>query len=93
MTAPTAYGVTIDNVWNLRQPTHITQYAAFGEATYAITDQIKLTGGLREYRYQNVTNKHASLDNMIQMTLPSPEYNRVETKPAPDWSGWKSLKT
>ncbi|MGO9993599.1 MAG: hypothetical protein ACLPTF_13950, partial [Steroidobacteraceae bacterium] len=27
----------------------------------------------------NVTNKHASLDNMIQLTLPSPEYNRVET--------------
>jgi len=27
----------------------------------------------------NVTNKHASLDNMIQLTLPSPEYNRVQT--------------
>jgi hypothetical protein len=27
----------------------------------------------------NVTNKQASLDNMIQLTLSSPEYNRVET--------------
>jgi len=27
----------------------------------------------------NVFNKHASLDNMIQLTLSSPEYNRMET--------------
>ncbi|MGO8855108.1 MAG: TonB-dependent receptor, partial [Steroidobacteraceae bacterium] len=53
ITNPAAYGVTIDNVWDLTQPTHIKQYAAFGEATYAITDQIKLTAGLREYRYQS----------------------------------------
>jgi iron complex outermembrane receptor protein len=50
---PAAYGVTINNVWNLSQPVNIKQYAAFGEATYAITDQIKLTGGLREYKYQS----------------------------------------
>jgi outer membrane receptor protein involved in Fe transport len=50
---PAAYGVAINNVWDLTQPTHITQYAAFGELTYAITDQLKLTGGLREYHYQS----------------------------------------
>jgi iron complex outermembrane recepter protein len=56
ITNPAAYGVSIDTVWNLTQPTHITQDAVFGELTYAFTDQWKLTGGLREYHYTNDLN-------------------------------------
>jgi iron complex outermembrane receptor protein len=50
---PPAFFQTINDVWILYQPTNIKQSAAFGEATYAITDQLKLTGGLRVYKYQN----------------------------------------
>jgi outer membrane receptor protein involved in Fe transport len=32
-------------------PTHIDQYAVFGEATYDVTSKLKATAGLRWYRY------------------------------------------
>ena len=38
-------------IWNLYNPTKISQYAAFGEGTYAITSQLKATVGLRWYSY------------------------------------------
>jgi iron complex outermembrane recepter protein len=38
-------------IWNLTNPTTISQYAAFGEGTYAITDHLKATFGLRWYSY------------------------------------------
>jgi iron complex outermembrane receptor protein len=38
-------------IWNLTNPTTISQYAAFGEGTYAITDHLKATVGLRWYSY------------------------------------------
>jgi outer membrane receptor protein involved in Fe transport len=38
-------------IWNLTNPTTISQYAAFGEGTYAITDHLKATAGLRWYSY------------------------------------------
>jgi len=38
-------------IWNLTNPTTISQYAAFGEGTYAITDHLKATVGLRWYAY------------------------------------------
>lgn len=50
---PSAFGVTINNVWTLDQPDKIKQHALFGEATYALTEQLKLTGGLRWYSYDN----------------------------------------
>ncbi|THD61285.1 TonB-dependent receptor [Phenylobacterium sp.] len=34
-----------------KSPTHLVQYAVFGEATYDITDQLKATVGLRWYSY------------------------------------------
>ena len=38
-------------IWNLTNPTKISQYAAFGEGTYALTSQLKATVGLRWYSY------------------------------------------
>ncbi len=37
--------------WNLVNPTKISQYAAFGEGTYALTSHLKATVGLRYYAY------------------------------------------
>jgi len=42
---------TVPAIWNLTNPTKISQYAAFGEGTYAITDHLKATAGLRWYAY------------------------------------------
>jgi iron complex outermembrane recepter protein len=42
---------TTPAIWNLTNPTTISQYAAFGEGTYAITDHLKATAGLRWYAY------------------------------------------
>jgi outer membrane receptor protein involved in Fe transport len=50
---PSAFGVNINNVWTLDQPDKIKQHALFGEATYALTDKLKVTGGLRWYSYDN----------------------------------------
>jgi len=50
---PQAFGSPIANVWTLDQPDQIRQKAIFGEATYAITEKLKLTGGLRFYSYNN----------------------------------------
>ena len=38
-------------IWNLTNPTTISQYAAFGEGTYALTSHLKATVGLRWYSY------------------------------------------
>ena len=38
-------------IWNLTNPTTISQYAVFGEGTYAITHHLKATVGLRWYSY------------------------------------------
>jgi iron complex outermembrane recepter protein len=42
---------TANAIWNLVNPTTISQYAAFGEGTYALTSQLKATVGLRYYSY------------------------------------------
>jgi len=57
---PAAFGVNINNLWNLSQPTKVQQDAVFGEATYAITDQLKLTGGLRWFYYRSVLDMQFS---------------------------------
>jgi len=38
-------------IFDAYNPYHITQYAVFGEASYKITNSIKLTGGLRWFSY------------------------------------------
>lgn len=50
---PAAFFVTIDNVWTVQQPDEITQSALFGETSYALTERLKLTAGLRWYDYRN----------------------------------------
>jgi iron complex outermembrane recepter protein len=42
---------TTHAIWNLTNPTTISQYAVFGEGTYALTDRLKATVGLRWYSY------------------------------------------
>jgi iron complex outermembrane recepter protein len=42
---------TTHAIWNLTNPTTLSQYAVFGESTYAITDRLKATVGLRWYSY------------------------------------------
>ncbi len=53
---PATFGSPIATIWNLDQPTHIIQSALFGEGTYAITDKLKGTVGLRWYKYSNTTD-------------------------------------
>ena len=50
---PASFGSTTPIVFSLTQPTHIKQYAAFGEASYAFTDQLHATVGLRGYHYDS----------------------------------------
>jgi outer membrane receptor protein involved in Fe transport len=42
---------TTPAIWNLTNPTTLSQYAVFGEGTYSITDRLKATVGLRWYSY------------------------------------------
>jgi iron complex outermembrane receptor protein len=42
---------TTNAIWNLTNPTKLSQYAVFGESTYAITEGLKATVGLRWYSY------------------------------------------
>ena len=47
-------GLGTTNLIDQTQPYRVTQTAAFGEASYNITDQLKLTTGLRWYSYQSL---------------------------------------
>ncbi len=49
---------TIADVWNISAPTNISQYALFGEGTYAITDQLKATVGARGFHYDYVFSQY-----------------------------------
>ena len=60
ITNPAVYGSPTTNLFTLTQPTDIHQSAVFGEATYAITDQIKVTGGVRYFGYENTLAMTAS---------------------------------
>jgi iron complex outermembrane receptor protein len=42
---------TSNTVWSVAAPTTDTQYAVFGEGTYALTDKLKATIGLRWFSY------------------------------------------
>lgn len=44
---------TESNIWLTRQERVDRDYAAFGELSYDITDQLTVTGGARLYRYKN----------------------------------------
>jgi iron complex outermembrane recepter protein len=60
-TIPGALAVNPDGVlYQANNPYHIKQYAVFGEATYAFTDNWKLTAGARWYRFDSVTNEETT---------------------------------
>lgn len=44
---------TDSNIWLTKQLRVDRDYAAFGEASFDVTDKLTLTGGLRVYRYEN----------------------------------------
>jgi len=44
---------TDDNIWLTAQDRTDRDYAAFGEISFDITDQLTLTGGIRVYNYKN----------------------------------------
>ncbi len=50
--ARNANGFPANSPFNSDLPYDLTQYAAFGEATYAFTDQLKATAGARYYNYK-----------------------------------------
>ena len=50
---PAAFGSPTSAIFSLSQPTHIAQYAAFGEANYAVADNLHITVGLRGYHYDS----------------------------------------
>ena len=44
---------TASNIWLTKQQRVDRDYAAFGEASFDVTDKLTLTGGLRYYKYDN----------------------------------------
>jgi iron complex outermembrane receptor protein len=44
---------TTDNIWLTKQLRIDRDYAAFGEASFDLTEKLTLTGGLRVYKYNN----------------------------------------
>jgi len=44
---------TASNIWLTKQLRVDRDYAAFGELTFDVTEKLKLTGGIRVYRYKN----------------------------------------
>jgi outer membrane receptor protein involved in Fe transport len=47
----TGQRATTTNMWTAETPTELKQYAAFGDASYSVTDQLKVDVGLRWYAY------------------------------------------
>src|SRR3546814_3999783 len=44
---------TVDNIWLTKQIRVDRDYAAFGEVSFDITEQLTLTGGGRVYKFDN----------------------------------------
>ena len=44
---------TTTDMWTAVTPTELTQYAVFGDATYSVTDQLKVDVGLRWFAYDS----------------------------------------
>jgi iron complex outermembrane receptor protein len=47
-------------IYQAHNPYHIKQYAVFGEGTYAITDALRLTAGLRWYKFESRADEETS---------------------------------
>jgi outer membrane receptor protein involved in Fe transport len=47
-------------IYQAHNPYHLKQYAAFGEGTYALTDVLKLTVGVRYYKFDSRADEETS---------------------------------
>ena len=47
-------------IYQAHNPYHMKQYAVFGESTYALTEQFKLTAGLRWYQFRSTADEEVS---------------------------------
>ncbi|HTW37624.1 MAG TPA: TonB-dependent receptor [Steroidobacteraceae bacterium] len=47
-------------IYQSHNPYHIKQYAIFGEGTYAFTDSLKLTAGVRLYKFDSHANEETA---------------------------------
>jgi iron complex outermembrane recepter protein len=47
-------------IYQAHNPYHLKQYAAFGEGTYALTDTLKVTAGLRYYHFESRADEETS---------------------------------
>jgi iron complex outermembrane recepter protein len=47
-------------IYQAHNPYHLKQYAAFGEGTYAFTDTLKLTAGVRYYKFDSRADEETS---------------------------------
>jgi iron complex outermembrane recepter protein len=47
-------------IYQAHNPYHMKQYAAFGEGTYALTDSLKLTAGVRYYKFDSTADEETS---------------------------------
>jgi iron complex outermembrane recepter protein len=47
-------------IYQANNPYHIKQYALFGEGTYAFTDNLKLTAGLRVYKFNSSADEETA---------------------------------
>lgn len=50
---PVAFNSATSNIFTITQPTAIKQDALFGETTYALTESLHVTAGLRYYHYDS----------------------------------------
>src|SRR3546814_19318143 len=62
---------TVDNIWLTKQIRVDRDYAAFGEVSFDITEQLTLTGGGRVYKFDN------SLVGFFGYSNPQSEERRV----------------
>jgi iron complex outermembrane recepter protein len=47
-------------IYQAHNPYHLKQYAVFGEGTYALTDTLKLTAGVRYYKFDSRADEETS---------------------------------
>jgi outer membrane receptor protein involved in Fe transport len=47
-------------IYQAHNPYHMKQYALFGESTYALTDHVKVTAGLRWYQFRSHADEEVS---------------------------------
>lgn len=61
----------------------LEQTAAYGEATYAVTDRLSLTGGARYFKYEKMVGGNVLIGDPVSGTLPT-DYRATTT----DDTGW-----